>query len=88
MIPEKPPHLHGWRDVLAWGCVFCFLLAPPLVFALQLAGIVRITGEGQYAYLKDWYFSVTGMLVSLAGLKTWQQNVATKAANGNGKDKE
>jgi hypothetical protein len=72
MIPENPPHHHGWRDVLAWGCVWIFLCAPPLIFLLHLTGWDKGL-IGSVGYVKEWYFSVTGVLISLAGLKTWQQ---------------
>ena len=69
----------GWRDVLAWGCVIAFLGVPPAIFIAHACGI----GEnllGNAGYMREWYYAVTGMLVSLAGLKTWQQ----VKENGNG----
>jgi hypothetical protein len=84
MIPEKPPHQHGWRDVLAWGCVVVFLGAPPIILTCEALGVfANIEKSG---YLKEWYFSVTGVLVSLAGLKTWQQNVHAKHNGGNNRN--
>jgi hypothetical protein len=37
---------------------------------------------GIVGYIKEWYFSVTGVLISLAGLKTWQQTSHIKHTNG------
>ena len=60
-----------WRTVLAWGSVIVFLCAPPIVFILEITGALG-RPPGTYPYLKEFYFSVTGVLVSLAGLGTWE----------------
>ena len=61
----------GWRNFLSWGCVIAFLFVIPIIFVLQLLGL----GEhmiGKAHYMREWMLSVTGLLISLAGLKTYQ----------------
>jgi hypothetical protein len=66
------PQNETWRRVLAWGCVVIFLAAPPLIFGLHMLGF--LTGiDKDLDYLSRWYFAITGVLVSLAGLNTIQQ---------------
>lgn len=62
----------GWRNFLSWGCVIAFLFVIPTIFLLQLLGL----GEhmiGKAGYMREWMLSVTGILISLASLKTYQQ---------------
>jgi hypothetical protein len=60
-----------WRMVLAWGCVVIFLLAPVLIFGLHMIGLLQGIDK-DLDYLSRWYFAVTGVLISLAGLNTLQ----------------
>jgi hypothetical protein len=84
MTSEQPPNHHGWRDVLAWGCVIIFLCAPPLIFGAHMLGLL-VGIDKDLDYLSRWYFAITGVLISLAGLNTIQQ---VKNGRNSSPDKE
>lgn len=72
-----------WRTVLAWGCVVIFLLAPVFIFGLHMIGFLQGI-ENDLDYLSRWYFAITGVLISLAGLNTIIQVKNGRKQNGNG----
>ena len=78
-----------WRSLLCWGSVLTFLTLPMLVFGIALAS--HRFGWGleehikEYKFLSGFYQSVTGLVFGLAGLRSLDRFVETKAANGNGK---
>ena len=68
-----------WRAILCWGCTIAFLGVPPAIFIAHAFGV----GEnllGKAGYMREWYYSVSAMLFSLAGFKTWER----VKENGNG----
>jgi hypothetical protein len=63
--------IERWRTVLAWGCVIIFLGMPPLLFFMHATGLLEGITEN-LGYLRSYYYSIAGVLVSLAGLNTVQ----------------
>jgi len=62
-----------WRLVLCWGIVVTYLTAPLVFFIVHLNASKELDERLMHSgFLRDFYISITGMLVSLAGLNTYQ----------------
>jgi Fe2+ transport system protein FeoA len=60
-----------WRIVLCWGLVATYLTAPLVFFIVHLNASDALDQRLMHSgFLRDFYISITGMLVSLAGLNT------------------
>lgn len=77
------PTVEKWRTLLAWGCVVIFLFAPVAIFGLHMLGMLQGIDK-DLDYLSRWYFAITGVLISLAGLNTIIQVKNGRKHNGNG----
>ena len=59
--------------VLCWGVVVTYLTAPLVFFIVHLNASKELDERLMHSgFLRDFYISITGMLVSLAGLNTFQ----------------
>jgi hypothetical protein len=62
-----------WRLLLCWGVVITYLTAPLVFFLVHLNASKELDERLMHSgFLRDFYISITGMLVSLAGMNTYQ----------------
>lgn len=61
-----------WRKVLCWGSVMIFVITPPALLALQILDQLNPRDIEVAKSMAPMYVSVTGLVVALAGLGTWQ----------------
>jgi hypothetical protein len=62
-----------WRLVLCWGVVMTYLTAPLVFFIVHLNASKELDERLMHSgFLRDFYISITGTLLSLTGLNTYQ----------------
>lgn len=79
-----------WRTVLCWGAVIAYLTVPLITYALIVISIEvpwLHTNEHlqEFKGFAGWFQTLTALVVSLAGLNSWDKTVERKF-NGGPKD--
>jgi hypothetical protein len=68
-----------WKTFLCWGLVITYLSAPLVFFIVHLNASPTLDERLLHSgFLRDFYLSITAMLVSLAGLNTYQVTKRTQ----------
>jgi hypothetical protein len=75
-----------WRTSLCWGLVITYFTAPLVFFIIHLNASPALEDRLlQSHFLRDFYLSITAMIVSLAGLHSFDKRQNGKS---NGEEKQ